>query len=193
MTAGVTTAAPYLAQAGDVVTVAGMEKLFKVIQVDELYPELARIWPLADDDEQPAQWIGRDVLKVRAHAHVEGQPVLWVRPGEVQYAITNLDAGICRATRKTLVGALMCWDHRITMDMFMQHGDWQLGEDTFPAARHADGTPPCSEHSRECPTVVRCPKCRAEDSLTVDQRAYGNMTTCTADGCDYSHWYDIGD
>ncbi|MEV4575950.1 hypothetical protein AB0K16_22160 [Nonomuraea jabiensis] len=45
----------------------------------------------------------------------------------------------------------------------------------------------------DCRVIPACPKCKTEDSLTTQQQAYGDLTTCTVEGCNYSHWYDIGD
>lgn len=38
-----------------------------------------------------------------------------------------------------------------------------------------------------------CSSCDSFDTLTTQLQAYGNLTTCTTEGCDFSSWYDIGD
>jgi hypothetical protein len=45
----------------------------------------------------------------------------------------------------------------------------------------------------DCNVISACPKCKTEDSLTTRLEAYGDLTTCKTEGCDYTSWYDIGD
>ena len=120
---------------------------------------------------------------------------IWHREREVVLKVAiDIDAGhLCHRDecRRPLVLVLCAWDHRITDPMF-RPGPWKLGEDAFTLTRHADGTPP---HWTDIEDLARprCPKCKAYDTLTTAQEAYGDRTTCTAAGCDYHNWYDIGD
>lgn len=38
-----------------------------------------------------------------------------------------------------------------------------------------------------------CPRCEAFDSIDLKMLAWGNESTCTADGCDYRSYVSIGD
>lgn len=38
-----------------------------------------------------------------------------------------------------------------------------------------------------------CPKCDRFDTLRVEMQAYGNLTTCEGDGCDFEQYASIGD
>lgn len=71
--------------------------------------------------------------------------------------------------------------------------------------RHADGTPNHGQFSTDSDPISlceqcgyegerHCSKCHAQSgTLTVGQQAYGDLTTCSTEGCGYEHWYDIGD
>lgn len=125
-----------------------------------------------------------------------GIPNFFLRPGEVAFRVVDPAAGPCSNCHRTLASVQACWDRRITSDT-CRPGPWRLGEDTFPALRHADGN--------DCQPWVpgklvplffvrpQCPRCQTYDSLVTAALAYGNETTCTVEGCTYRDWYDIGD
>jgi len=118
---------------------------------------------------------------------------IWHRDGEVVLAVlADVDAGhLCSTCRKPIVTVKAAWDHRIT-DPAYRPGPWELGEDAFTVARHADGTP---NHGGQPDlyAVSRCPKCKGYDTVVTTQEAYGDRITCSAPGCDRNDWYSIGD
>lgn len=67
----------------------------------------------------------------------------------------------------------------------------------FPRWVHADGTmiarPGDTLSPFEHNTVSRCPKCKGLNTLSTSQEAWCDVTTCSAEGCDYENVYMIGD
>lgn len=65
----------------------------------------------------------------------------------------------------------------------------------FERTVHADGgpSPKLGEASWEYGTVRRCPDCGGFNTLSTEQLAWYDKTTCSRSGCDYEHWYAIGD
>ncbi len=120
---------------------------------------------------------------------------LWVRPREVLIRVTNPNAGPCGAKGcgRPLTHAVFAWDHRITDDMY-RPGPWVLGEDSFPAYRHTDGTgshlSAGSDSLYFCWPLPVC-ECGAVDQNEVTMEGYGDWTRCRA--CGKSTWYDRGD
>lgn len=115
---------------------------------------------------------------------------IWVRDHEVCLRIVNPNAGHCSrpGCGKQLAVALCAWDHRITSG---RSGDWQLGEDAFTVARHADGTHHDDTDLVSLFAITSCPQCGTENSLHTVQEAYCDKTTC--DRCTYHSTYMIGD
>lgn len=113
-------------------------------------------------------------------------PGPFTRDGEVWLGYTNLDAGVCSITGKALATSLFCWDHRISDGV--GRPEWTLGEDSFPGARHIDGSP-CNRTS--CNTQSRCPQCRQYNTLQVENEAWATVTRCS--NCPYEFRFSIGD
>lgn len=161
---------------------------------------------LADDPSEPASATGliadarhRTALGVAHSTAVlaaAGIPDFFLRPGEVAFAVLNVEAGPCSNCHRTLARVMCCWDHRITAD-YCRPKTWQLGEDRFDTLRHADGYDCRPWTPGGAPlwfyTRPQCPSCKAYDTLDVALEAYGNRTTCRTEGCAYTSWYDIGD
>lgn len=60
----------------------------------------------------------------------------------------------------------------------------------FSRNLHTDGSP---SDTFEYGVHHQCPQCHTLDSLQVRKEAWGDRTTCSTEGCDYTHWYSIGD
>lgn len=125
-----------------------------------------------------------------------GIPNFFLRPSEVAFRVLDAEAGPCSNCHRMLARVMMCWDHRITAD-YCRPAVWQLGEDCFETLRHADGYDCRPWKPGDIgPFFYRrpqCPSCHEYDSLVTQQQAYGNWTSCATEGCDFTHWYDIGD
>lgn len=120
---------------------------------------------------------------------------LFIRPGEILLEIVNENAGICTRCDKQLATGKFCWDHRVTSDWVFGGEPFEIGEEWFPDARHADGTT-CGIDSRgeaiyHCYAKPTCSECGAIDQSDLKQEAYGDRITCKA--CGDSKWYSIGD
>lgn len=100
--------------------------------------------------------------------------------------------GVCTRHRdKALMRGTFTWGRHA-------HSMYGGGLETFPAYRHADGTP-CFNGAGEQDgwvqsyTVPTCAACGAQgdDLFAVRLEAYGDRVTCTA--CGHERWYSIGD
>jgi hypothetical protein len=109
-----------------------------------------------------------------------------LRPGESLRGLRQgLDAGLICATCRTPV-----------VEVWATWGRLSETEQLFPRYAHANGTP---RHITSgdpfkmewLHLLPRCSQCGEYDSLSTEQQAYGDRTTCHA--CGDSTWYDIGD
>lgn len=109
--------------------------------------------------------------------------------------------GSTEKCQKPVVRVFWCWADDVPWGSHDSFGEKAVyHQDSW---RHADGTGPW-DHCTLYPIPLceqcgyegegHCTKCHTKaKTLHVAMEAYGNRTTCAAEGCTYEDWYDIGD
>jgi hypothetical protein len=103
-----------------------------------------------------------------------------LRPGESLRGLRQgLDAGLICATCRTPVVEVWATWGRLSESEFGE----QQTEQLFPRYAHANGTPwhitPGDSSAMEWLHLLpRCSQCGEYDSLSTEQQAYGDRTTC---------------
>lgn len=71
--------------------------------------------------------------------------------------------------------------------------DWCDVAEHWTVHHYVNGSTSLREFPMQRESHSYCSSCDSFDTLTTQLLSYGNLTTCTTDGCDFESYYSIGD